>query len=56
MLDAVCEDLAKKTFNVDTTKNAHDKADVTDPNPPPFPGYNPVDGVRKYVFDDPDKY
>ncbi|WFA84208.1 hypothetical protein [Paenibacillus amylolyticus] len=49
-------DLAKKTFNVDTTKNAHDKADVTDPNPPPFPGYNPVDDVRKYVFDDPDKY
>nr|WP_154985714.1 WXG100 family type VII secretion target [Paenibacillus xylanexedens] len=46
----------KHTFNVEPSKNAHDKADITDPNPPPFPGYNPVDDVKKYIFDDPDKY
>ncbi|MCG7378112.1 WXG100 family type VII secretion target [Paenibacillus sp. ACRSA] len=49
-------DSDNKTFKVVPSKNAHDKADETDPNPRPFPEYDPGNDVRKHLFDDPDKY
>ncbi|MEK3706482.1 WXG100 family type VII secretion target [Paenibacillus sp. FSL R7-0198] len=40
-----------ETFKIDTEKNAHDKAAVTAPNPPPFPGYDPSKDFGKYYDD-----
>ncbi|PWW44891.1 WXG100 family type VII secretion target [Paenibacillus pabuli] len=37
-----------ETFKIDVEKNAHDKAAVTAPNPPPFPGYDPSKDFGKY--------
>ncbi|WP_308723143.1 WXG100 family type VII secretion target [Paenibacillus polysaccharolyticus] len=42
----------KDTFDVVPEKNAHDKADVTDPNPPPFPGYDASKDFNKHFDKD----
>ncbi|MGW8956826.1 hypothetical protein [Paenibacillus sp. NPDC055715] len=42
-----------KRFDPDPSKNAHDKADITDPNPTdPFPGYDSGSDYIKHVDDD----
>ncbi|ANY66270.1 hypothetical protein BBD42_07160 [Paenibacillus sp. BIHB 4019] len=42
----------KDTFDVVPVKNAHDKADVTDPNPPPFTDYDASKDFNKHFDKD----
>ncbi|MFI8711301.1 hypothetical protein [Brevibacillus brevis] len=41
-------DSITEMFKIDKEKNAHDKADVTAPNPPPFPDFDPSKDFNKH--------